>query len=293
MKTSLLTRSVIASAAGLFLAALPLHASVYFSEMFDYELNTSLSGQHGASGFGSAYSWTMYAGTENLATIKNKKLSYTLGDTVLSVDQSLHVTGSNSTTRDFAYYRFETAHNVNEFYVSFLVSADSWVPVGGQIGISLANATTTTNYQYVTASQHKDNGSRWTGAVGAGSPGIVNTGTAPQTTHLIVARFYKDHSDPDLNYFNQVSLWVDPTSTVQGTPDVTTSIGSGPGRISSFLYLNIFNLNSEGAGFDIGRIVGGSSWNDVITPIPEPGVCGLGLAVAACGLVVRFRRRRA
>lgn len=285
MKTSSLIRHFIVPAIGILLTAIPLQAEVYFTENFDYTVGNSINGVHGGTGFAASSSWTMHSGTENLATVSGTGLSYNLGGTILSVDQSLHIKGTSATDKDFAYYKLSTSYNVDEFYVSFLVSASGWVPTGGQIGISLANATTAMNYQTVTAGQGSA-GARWQTAVGAGSLAADFSGTGLDETHLVIVRFYKDQT----TYFNKASIWVDPTSTIQGAPDATADVGSG--RISSFLYLNIIDFGSGTADFNIGRIVGASTWNDVLS-IPEPGTLTLGLGGAAvCLLGFRARRRQ-
>lgn len=283
MKISTLLRPVIAPVAGLFLAATPLLGEVYFYEDFNYAVGETLHGKSGGTGFKSGASWTMQDDTYSHAVISDKTLSYNLGGTLLTSEQSVRVTGIDSTTKPFATYQFDTPHNVQEFYVSFLVSASEWVP-GGQIGIALGLSATTVNHQSVVAGTG-GSGPRWQSNVGAGSPANVFSGTELNETHLIVVRFYKE----DSLYFNKASIWVDPDSAIQGAPDATASKGAS--NFGAFGYLNILNYSSGNGDFNIGRIVGGSSWNDVITPIPEPGTVTLVLGgTAACLLMLRSRR---
>ncbi len=266
------------------LSTAPVRAALLFEEDFNYAVGTQLHGKNGGEGFGTA--WEVGA-PQGSATISSKSLSYTFADgSKIMSDQSLLLSGAPTASNNYSNRRLDVAHNVTEFYVSFLVESPVWSTsgtVGFSIGLSAASLSNQLISSSYSASPTPSN--RWITSVGGGAYGVYN-GVATNQTHFLVARFSKTEGS---TAFNQVDLWVNPTSTLQGTPDVTSYKGGG--TFGSFYYIGFQNRGSEGSSYYYGALRGGNTWDDVVTPVPEPSTMALLLVGLGVGAYVARRRK--
>ena len=106
-----------------------------------------------------------------------------------------------------------------------------------------------------------------------------NNTSAPQ---MAVGRLSKEAST---NY-NTLSLWINPDSLTEGTPDVTISRDMGISELTTFYFFSgASNESNQTVAMD--NITIGSSYDSVV--IPEPGT--LLLVGIALGSLMLFRRK--
>ena len=88
--------------------------------------------------------------------------------------------------------------------------------------------------------------------------------------------------------YNSISLFVDPSSLTEPAADATSAVDSGIASFSHFVARSAFHETNDSFLIDNIRI--GTSWEAVVTAIPEPTVATL-LGLACLGLLRRRRGR--
>lgn len=250
------------------------HATLLFSDNFNYTPGTTLGGQVNP---GSGYTWG--PGEAANLSIGSGNLTYfglqDLGGNELSVTWG----AASSDTNGFAtvssgsiYYSFlldvTTTPSANSYLTS--LNPSTTTPGGGTDALSVYFGTAASGYRL---------GLR----TGSDSTSYA-TGLTLDTTYLVVVQF---------NFSaNQASLYLDPASATFGgaTPPTPTLTGTPVNAVTSIDNVGFKSQSSGSTAFDIGNVLIGTDWADV-TPVPEPvtfALAGLGVL----GLVIARRMRR-
>ena len=157
--------------------------------------------------------------------------------------------------------------SANGDFVQFLLNNDPAEAISGSIGLG----RTDTNNPFFSR----------VGTTLSGDSDFSSVLAQNATTYLLVGRFEKVAS---ANY-NQMSLWVNPSSLTETAPLTTSIFNSGTPDLD-FLTMRTAGLSGDTYFFDELRI--GTTFDAVVVPEPSTWIlCGL----AAAGWLVRRRLR--
>jgi len=265
-----------------FLASAALsHATLLLNENFDDLTAGSLNGQDG---------WTANA---DLNVVPGG-LSYTSGDITLSGGAN-HVQ-SSVTSPDAA-----TPLATNSFDSQ---SGDVWM----SFTMVVNNSANNDRYWFWLSDTTSIN-SGFTAAVGDASTSSKNlvaetrinttsidssqVGIADGQVIFVVARLSKDGGAANTDAYDRVELWVNPDSTSLGSASATAD-RSNPSFTAGVLNFRLTVLGTPTLQWD-NLLVGTTQADvlDVYATIPEPAVCAALGGLAALGLALTLRRRRA
>jgi hypothetical protein len=247
-------------------------ATLLFSDGFNYSTGALAGNVNPGSGF----TWGVGG---SLLTVNSGNLTYTglqdLGGNELSV-----VNGAASTiTNGFAnitsgsiYYSFLldcTAAPVGSSYLTSLNPGTS-SPNGGSDALTMYISSATGGYRL---------GIRSAGVSAtttpSGSPYLVGT------TYLVVMQYD----------FAATAAYLYLNPTVGGSQPLPTLTLAGSGTVTSIDNVGFKSQSTAGASYLVDNILIGTTWADVVVPVPEPSsfvLAGLG----ALGLIFARRMRR-
>lgn len=261
-------------AAGLGLLLPSVHATLLFSEGFDYTSGGNLGGNINP---GSGVAWT--GGNSQLA-IGSTDLTYP-GLQDLGGNDLVYTSGPSAVTSVNTY----SAVTSGSIYYSFLIDCTT-LPTGNNYLTALNPGTTAPG-------GGTDAMSFYVGTLGTGYKIGVrngNSGAAYASTALSLNTTYLVVGELTLGTTPSLSLYLDPTpgGTQPLTADATQN---GTVAVSSVDDVGFKAQSSTGAGdWQIDNLNIGTTWADV-TPsvVPEPSMLAL-IGIGALGLI-SFRRR--
>ena len=262
-----------------------LQAAVVATEDFEDKALATLEGQGGGSGFSGTWS---VGGTDSRVTVVNSSLSYSNGAVGSSGgNQALQFQWeANETITDGIMSRALSSSLSGTVYLSLLFtdtvnneafsigSPDDFVQWGfDDAGGGNPNATILRRNGELQARSNTAAGN----SVGSGAVSVLNQ------TRMLVFKATQSGGN-----YNSISLFVDPSSLTEPAADATSTFDSGIAFFSHFVARSAFHeLNDT---FLIDNIRVGTTWEDVVTAIPEPSAVAL-LGLASLGLL-GFRRKR-
>lgn len=263
-----------------------LRAAIIASDGFEtYTAGNALNANNGGTGFTGAY-----AVQSANVTVAALPLSYSAG-TVAVTGGSNAVRVSGATNNDQLISR-PFAAQTGTVYVSFLYQASSTLEAFLQFGFS-------------DVASGEPKGSVGLQGIGGNSANLetffvrVPNGSTTQSvsttpivagqTYFVVGKFSKVSGS---TVYNQVELFLNPTSDIEGSPTLiaTSTAGTGTGTYSNFI-LRTARLD-DGNTYNFDALTIGTTFADVVptTAIPEPSTLAL-LAVPVAGWL--WRRQRA
>ncbi|WFB35964.1 PEP-CTERM sorting domain-containing protein [Kiritimatiellota bacterium B12222] len=267
-------------------AAICLQAELIASDDFNsYSIGELNSKGTISSGWQST--WSAATGSN----VVNGGLSYSGGDiSINGGSQALSITGSNNYQLNRQFDTFGTSSGEDAIYFSFLFRQVSGTPA------DFLNFTLDKDQDYELGSGIGD----LSGTQAEFSARVKYTVQASETvsytsseTYLLVGRVSRDGDDGDRTHplrFDQIELWVNPTSSSLGTADVIFDSSSGMNDISYF-GLRSANIGS-GDEYLIDELRIGTDFSSIV--IPEPSsllLLGIGLVLARMGVARRITTR--
>jgi hypothetical protein len=273
---------------GAVLAAPQAAGDLLASDGFEnYAIGSSLSGGSGGEGWSGA--WHVAANYAGKLTVVEGGLSYHQGDFAIDGgDRALQITGAVSGTPTVAQRTFEST--TDTVYMSMLFQTttatgdkdDDFVQFGlddrfdhprASIGHRANNAVDDHDFFARTTNNHGQ--STFTGGAGG-----------DLLTHLLIARVTRTQG----GQYDQVELWVDPTSLDLGAADAIQTYNTGLAAVDRFVmrlaYLeggDRYVIDELRVGSGLSQVIGASA-----QVIPEPAT----LVMAAMGLAAVMRRPR-
>ncbi len=291
-------KKVLAASAGLLLA-LQAPAAKIAGDDFTYAAG-NLAGDNG--GFGWNGAWAANTTNTTVTTLApGTAFSYASGVINLPASpanlsaQISSTAGANTNTSAATRTLSATATaatNVTDVYVSFLMrystTAGSLIDAERFYLFFGSAATSTARYDIgVSALGTTDFAVRTSNNAGYTNGG-VDVASSATTTYLVVGKLSKASSAN----FDQFSFWLNPSTPTEGTPTGTSSNPTGDLATLSTLGFGITGLDA-GESFQFDNLQIGTTWQDVVTPVPFGVDSSLGLGVLGLAAALRLRRRRA
>lgn len=263
----------------------PLRASPLAYEDFAYTAGDSLLGNAGGVGWANAWS----GGSTVTANVSSTTITKTIDSFTYGGGNSLAISGTTSINVAQRLFASPQLTNGTDIYVSFIVQytgGTGTVAAGPFIGVGLldsSNSTSVDNYVLL------NNG---TGQVGA----RVNNVSAniPSATYqlaydspvLVVARF----SGWNGSNYTSTTTWVNPTANDTSNASISATATSTTGSDGAGgLIIRANTLGTATVLLDDLRV--GTTWADVVAPIPEPGAYALAAASLVAAITLLIRRR--
>lgn len=266
------------------LAGASVRASVVATEDFEDKSLATLEGQGGGSGFSGTWS---VGGLDSRVTVVNSSLSYTNGavgssggsqalqfqweaDETITDGIMSRALGSSLSGTVYMSLLFRDTVNNDAFSIG---SPDDFVQWGfDNAGGGNPNATVLRRNGELQARSNTSSAN----SVGSGDVSVLNQ------TRMLVFKATRGGGN-----YNSISLFVDPSSLTETAADATSTSDSGISSFSHFVGRSAFHeLNDT---FLIDNIRVGTTWEDVVTAIPEPSAAAL-LGFAGLGLLRRRRK---
>ncbi len=282
-----LNRSLIGVIAGLALCQAASAALVVYED-FEYDISggAGLSGKGSAAdGWGGAWSGSGTIVAEETA------MFYTAGDIAINGGgQSVKI---NGTSQAYFTRQFDAITGVTEVYFSFLIKSEAgagadylnfWLSHDADRANSAGIGDVTASNRFGVRIFGDDTG--------------VNNSVQGSTTYafdgsvnLLVGRISTaGSSGTDDDIFDQIDLWVNPSSTTLGAADLTSDISL---ELSTSVGLSYFGLQTSNVGsgddYRIDELRIGTSAAGVLSTIPEPSTSAL--LFGGLTLLAAFGRR--
>jgi hypothetical protein len=284
MKSS---RVLVAVLAVLCLAAGATQAAVIASDNFEsYAVGALTRSANGGTGWGGTYNYSSGTIYDPYCNIVTKSLSYSSGS--ISVDGGSQAFAFSDFASHESYIARALATPVTQdvVYVSYLLQTTN---ISSTLQSGLAMSDTNLVSGNIRATAGKNGDKFWT-RVTNGSSTIDNDMTSsvilPGSTHFLVAKISKVAGTD----YNQIELFVDPTSTTEGSANcayyvmssgdsLTTNFAAYQFRIASAYAGNVNYIDNLTVADDFAGAVGA----------PEPATMGL---LVIGGIATLLRRRR-
>lgn len=257
-----------------------------------YTAGITLNGDNGGSGPWTS-AWTASAGS---GTVAAKTLVYSNGSVYSYGGNNVMSQGFSPSTDNtsFQTHRSFTAYDgaaTSEFFVSFLINtpnigagSDDFLQIWiGSAGASTSSSSQTDKFGFILRN----------GDIRALSPTqevSSSTSMANDTTYMVVMRISTDAPNGAANQYDQVDLYLNPTSTLSESTPIATAVTSA--SVSSLSQLGVrfalYEADTDGAYID--NVMIGDTWNAVV--IPEKSTFMLpALALGAAWLIGRRKRK--
>lgn len=250
----------------------------------DSDSDGELAGESGGFGWSATDDWTANTGVTELVDPGGTMVFDVPG--ALSVDggtSALQVTGNSTlTARDLAT-SFDATSDP-DVYMSFLFRWDAGGVGNNDFAVFRYNTTD------VNVGLKADTGPGGTDFVARFSTSNQAYGdeqvTIPETVFL-VAHLWDSNANGD---YDSHAIWTNPGYYDSGSPEATATGGSFGSSITE-ITMRYVNVDSNDVLlFDELRI--GTTWADVMPPVPEPATLVIWSLLAAVGVGVGWRRRR-
>lgn len=262
------TKTMIANAAIAALAATTAFAEKAAYDGFESADLGALDSQIGGTGFAGPYV------ANASVTVVSRSLTYEKGELkIVGGKQALQLKKSTvENTSLLASRQLSDIHNEDVFYVSAIVYIDKntrssnnrdtfWVGLasdsssrpGGGLGV-------------------EDTSYNWSGIVG-GQGRLSGVAVVADSPHFIVVKIHKNTSGPE-NYYNRVSLMVDPESASEPSAwTIANQTSSSSTTYPELGFLNFYMDYSRAEDADtfiVDEVRVGTTWADVVVPYVEP-----------------------
>lgn len=280
MKRTSITLLALALALAVVLVPIVSRAEPIAYDNFESYAAGDLNANSGGTGWGGAWS------ADTSVDVVAKSLSYSSGSVTINGGSKAVEAGADNV--EALVSRNFPSQTTGPVYMSFLFQGITSVDDVISVGLK-EDGTGTHPYRNLAGVNFGSNG----GAINAEVYGVdttqarTDTGTTAVagTTYFLVARISKSGGD-----FQSADVLVNPTSTTEpGSGWTNRNFADNTSNL-----LDLFRIRTAimdtGDGFFIDEVQIGTTYDDVVTPIPEPGSIVLLLA-GLLGLLVIPRRK--
>ncbi len=288
-KSSKLALSLLISAT--FLLVNQGSAATLASDSFDYSTG-AISGQEGGTGW--TEGWVTYAGTPtNYSRIVDPGTSLSYNSGGISIDggnRALSINGNTGTAQTVVQRQFNLVTS-DTVYLRFLMRLDNDVFDGNDFIASYLDITGNSSAVHDTSltglTSTPSDGSFFARLENSPPRGVISAGTANvDETYLVIMRLEKGVSTK----YETISLWVNPSSTDENSPDATATDAAGfRDSMDRFgIWTGSSLENSDVIIYD--ELVIANDWNTAVA-IPESSSVPYILAAFCGGLYLIWNRR--
>lgn len=259
-------------------------AAILASDSFEtYATGATLHNNNGGTGFTSAYA--VPSTLQSSVQVVPRNLLYSNGSVFVNGGaNAVAVTGTAN--NDALIARSLSPITGTPVYFSFLLNLSSTAEAFLQFGLGNSLTGEPNASIGLQGNAGSGNGSQafFARIPNAGDNDYQGTGIAANTTYFVVGKITASGTN-----YNQVDLFFNPSSNIEGSPTLTAS---ATGTISSFdsFVLRTARTDSN-AVYTFDALTIGTTYSSVV-PIPEPSMVALGVLVPLAYLGIRWRRYR-
>ncbi|MFT5130059.1 MAG: hypothetical protein ACI8W8_003688, partial [Rhodothermales bacterium] len=243
----------------LFLTAGQSFAALIAYEDFEsYTAGNQVVGENGGTGWNAA--WQVEPGQETAVTTESAALSYSLGSVVVNGGGNVMRYVANNSTPDPLLSREFAPGQSGTVYLSFLYQ--DAVAVGNDDFIQLGLHDNDLNNPLTTALDRNGNFQVRSGISNTSDTGIP---TVTGQTYFLVLKIENSGGN-----YNNVSVFVNPTSAAEGVADAVNTTDSG---LASATHFAVRKANHEaGDTVYVDEIRVGTTWEDVVPSVVSPTI---------------------